>query len=75
MSSLDRTRSNVGRRGLVRPRGGKIVAGVAAGLGRRFGVSADLVRVLFVLSMLLPGPQILLYIALWIVMPKEPPAT
>ena len=71
MSSLHSTRSNVGRRGLVRPRRGKIIAGVAAGLGRRFGVSADVVRILFLLSMLLPGPQILAYIALWIIMPKE----
>jgi phage shock protein PspC (stress-responsive transcriptional regulator) len=29
------------------------------------------VRLLFVLSMLLPGPQILLYLALWIVVPEE----
>jgi phage shock protein PspC (stress-responsive transcriptional regulator) len=71
MSSLENTRSNVGQRGLVRPRRGKLVAGVAAGLARRYGVSARLVRVLFVASMLLPGPQILAYIALWIIMPKE----
>ena len=29
------------------------------------------VRLLFVLSCLLPGPQILLYIALWIILPAE----
>jgi len=29
------------------------------------------VRLLFVVSMLLPGPQILLYLALWILMPSE----
>jgi phage shock protein PspC (stress-responsive transcriptional regulator) len=57
--------------GLVRPRQGRIVAGVLAGVARRFGVSAALVRVLFVLSMLLPGPQILAYIALWILLPSE----
>jgi phage shock protein C len=57
--------------GLVRPRQGRIVAGVLAGLARRFGVSPALVRVLFVLSILLPGPQILAYIALWILMPSE----
>jgi phage shock protein PspC (stress-responsive transcriptional regulator) len=56
---------------LVRPRQGRIVAGVLAGVARRFGVSSALVRVLFVLSMLLPGPQILAYIALWILMPSE----
>ena len=57
---------------LVRPRRGKIVAGVCAGLARRFGMSPTAVRVLFLLSMLLPGPQILLYIALWIILPQEP---
>ena len=72
MASLAETRSSVGGRGLVRPRRGKLIAGVAAGLARRFGVSATLVRVAFVASMLLPGPQILAYIALWIIMPKEP---
>ena len=38
---------------------------------QRFGLSATLVRVLFVLSMLLPGPQILAYLVLWIVVPSE----
>jgi phage shock protein PspC (stress-responsive transcriptional regulator) len=56
---------------LVRPRKGKIIAGVCAGLARRFGVSPTAVRVLFVLSCLLPGPQILIYLVLWIVMPRE----
>ena len=74
MASLAETRDSVGHRGLVRPRRGKLVAGVAAGLARRFGVSPTLVRVLFVASMLLPGPQILVYLALWIIMPKEPRA-
>ncbi len=71
MPSLTNTRSNVGHHGLVRPRRGKLVAGVAAGLARRFGVSPTLVRILFVASMLLPGPQIVAYLALWIIMPKE----
>jgi phage shock protein PspC (stress-responsive transcriptional regulator) len=73
MSSLTNTRSDVGRRGLVRPRHGKLVAGVAAGLARRFGVSPTFVRVLFLASMLLPGPQIAAYLVLWIIMPKEGP--
>jgi phage shock protein PspC (stress-responsive transcriptional regulator) len=58
-------------RGLVRPRRGRLVAGVIVGLAQRFGVSANVARLLFVLSMLLPGPQILAYIALWILMPSE----
>ena len=58
-------------RALARPRRGRIVAGVCAGLARRFDVSPTLVRVLFVLSLFLPGPQILLYLALWIILPAE----
>lgn len=57
-------------RQLVRPRRGKLIAGVCAGLARRFGLSASLVRILFVASLLLPGPQILLYLALWILVPQ-----
>ena len=55
---------------LTRPRNGRIVAGVCAGLARRFDLSPTVVRVLFVLSMLLPGPQILIYAVLWIVLPS-----
>ncbi|MBC3763874.1 PspC domain-containing protein [Quadrisphaera oryzae] len=57
--------------GLVRPRRGKVIAGVCAGLARRWGMSPTLLRVLAVLSCLLPGPQFVAYIALWVVMPKE----
>lgn len=56
---------------LVRPRRGRIIAGVCAGLALRFSTSATLIRVIFVLSLLLPGPQILIYLALWIIMPKQ----
>jgi len=55
---------------LVRPRR-RVIAGVCAGLARRFDVSPTLVRVLFLVSCLLPGPQVLLYLALWIVVPSE----
>jgi phage shock protein PspC (stress-responsive transcriptional regulator) len=56
---------------LVRPRNGKLVAGVCAGLARRFDMKPWQVRALFVISCLLPGPQFLLYIALWIFLPEE----
>jgi phage shock protein PspC (stress-responsive transcriptional regulator) len=57
---------------LVRPRRGRVLAGVCAGIARRYGWSPWLVRLLFVVSCLLPGPQIVLYVALWALMPKEP---
>lgn len=56
---------------LARPRNDRVIAGVCAGLARRFNMSAGMVRILFVLSMLLPGPQVLAYIVLWILMPAE----
>ena len=56
---------------LTRPREDKIVAGVCAGLAERFGWSANTVRLLFLLSCLLPGPQFVIYLVLWVIMPKR----
>ncbi|WP_407560729.1 PspC domain-containing protein [Streptomyces sp. 184] len=55
----------------TRPRDGRMIAGVCAGLARRFGTTPTTVRVVFVVSCLLPGPQFLLYLALWVMMPSE----
>ncbi|RRO14762.1 PspC domain-containing protein [Saccharopolyspora rhizosphaerae] len=55
---------------LERPRNGKMIAGVCAGLAHRFGLPVFLVRLAFVLSCILPGPQFVVYIALWILLPK-----
>jgi phage shock protein PspC (stress-responsive transcriptional regulator) len=57
--------------GLVRPQDDRKIAGVCAGLARRFGMSPNVMRLLFVLSIFLPGPQVILYAALWILMPSE----
>ncbi|UGY93288.1 PspC domain-containing protein [Streptomyces gobiensis] len=56
---------------LSRPREGRMIGGVCAGLARRFGISPTAMRVIFVLSCLLPGPQFILYIALWILLPQD----
>ncbi|WP_299036426.1 PspC domain-containing protein [uncultured Pseudokineococcus sp.] len=56
---------------LVRPRSGRVVAGVCAALANRFGVSVSLVRLLFVLSILLPGTQVVVYAVLWVLVPAE----
>ena len=56
---------------LVRPRDNRWIAGVCSGLARRFGWNANLVRLLFVISCVLPGPQFLIYLVLWILMPNE----
>ena len=56
---------------LVRPTHDRVIAGVCSGIARRFGVSANVVRLIFVLSMLLPGPQILIYLGGWLLIPNE----
>ena len=54
---------------LVRPRQGKVIAGVCAALADRFGLSRTLVRIGFVVFGLV-GVGELVYIALWIIIPK-----
>lgn len=48
-----------------------MIAGVCAGIAARFGWKVKSVRLVFVLSCLLPGPQVLAYIGLWFLMPKS----
>jgi phage shock protein PspC (stress-responsive transcriptional regulator) len=59
---------------LRRPIDGKVIAGVCAGIADRFGIGRNTVRVIAVVSCLLPGPQFLLYVILWIAIPAEQPA-
>jgi len=56
---------------LSRPRNDRWIAGVCAGLARRFGISSGMMRLIFVVSCLLPGPQFLIYIVLWAMLPNE----
>jgi phage shock protein PspC (stress-responsive transcriptional regulator) len=56
---------------IVRPRDNRMIAGVCAGLARRFGTTPGIMRLIFVLSCLLPGPQFIIYIALWTLLPSE----
>lgn len=54
---------------LVRPRQGKWIAGVCAGLADRFGVSRWVVRLGFVIFGIVGAGEVA-YIIAWIVMPK-----
>ena len=58
-------------RRLVRPRNDRWIAGVCSGLARRYGMSPNTVRFLFVISTLLPGPQFVIYLIAWLVIPNE----
>jgi phage shock protein C len=57
--------------GYVRPRRGRVLGGVCAGLANAWGVGRWLVRLAAVLSVVLPGTQVLAYVILWILMPEE----
>jgi phage shock protein PspC (stress-responsive transcriptional regulator) len=52
-----------------------MLAGVCGGVAEYFNWDPTLVRVLFVVSILLPGPQILAYIVAWIIVPEAPEET
>jgi phage shock protein PspC (stress-responsive transcriptional regulator) len=56
---------------LTRPRRRRWMPGVAAGIARRYEWNPLVVRLLIIASLFLPGPQILAYIALWILMPRD----
>ena len=64
-----------GRGRLRRSRRHRLVAGVCGGLARWLGWNPTLVRVLFVLVGALPFLSgILVYLALWVLLPLEDPA-
>jgi phage shock protein PspC (stress-responsive transcriptional regulator) len=58
-------------RRLTRDTRHKVVAGVCSGLARQFGLSRTGLRVAFVVSCVLPGPQFIAYLVLWVVMPAD----
>jgi phage shock protein PspC (stress-responsive transcriptional regulator) len=69
---MDDIHQSFARQGLVRPREGRVLGGVCAGLGRRLGIAPWPARILFaLLLMVIPGSQILIYPILWILMPSE----
>lgn len=56
---------------LMRPRKRKVIAGVCAAIAGRFGIPVTLVRLGFVFFGLF-GVGELVYIVLWILIPKSP---
>ncbi|HET6529883.1 MAG TPA: PspC domain-containing protein [Actinoplanes sp.] len=69
---MNAVHESMARQGLSRPRDGRMIAGVCAGLARRFGLTPGVTRLLFVLTLfLIPGSQILIYPLLWVLMPAE----
>jgi phage shock protein C len=60
-------------RQLTRSETNKRIAGVCGGIGEYFGIDPVLVRVGFVVAGLM-GWGVLLYVVLWIVLPKSQPS-
>jgi phage shock protein C len=59
-------------RKLYRSRSDGKLAGVCAGLAQYFNVDVTLIRVLFVVLAVLGGSGLILYLAMWIIVPKQP---
>ena len=68
---MNDVRSFFARRGLVRPSDRRVLGGVCAGVGRRFGLTPWVSRLLFMLLLLVPGSQPIIYPVLWVLMPDE----
>lgn len=58
---------------LSRPLHDRVLAGVCAGIARRFGMNPTLVRVLYVVGSALSAafPGILVYCVLWLLIPED----
>jgi phage shock protein C len=56
---------------LVRPRQGRMIAGVCAGLAQHFGWNVTVMRLVWLLMFVFFGVGLLAYVILWIVVPNE----
>ncbi len=57
---------------LYRSNRDKMLAGVCGGLGEFLGLDPTLVRLVMVLLAILGGPGIIIYLAMWIIVPPDP---
>lgn len=55
---------------LIRPREGRVLGGVALAIANRFGWDVTLTRVATALAVVFTGFGLVVYIALWIVVPS-----
>jgi phage shock protein C len=67
---MSENNSGGGRR-LIRPREGRMVAGVCAGLAAYFKVDVTLVRLAFGISTFIYGIGALAYVIAWALVPEE----
>lgn len=59
--------------GLYRSNRSKVIAGVMGGIAERFGWNVTLLRIIFVIVSCMSAafPGILVYLILWLIMPKQ----
>lgn len=57
---------------LYRRRGDRMLAGVCGGLADYFGVDVTLIRVVFVVLAVMGGAGLVIYLAMWLLVPEEP---
>jgi phage shock protein C len=62
-------------RKLYRSRTDRKLAGVCGGLAQYFNLDATLIRVLFIVLAVLGGSGLVIYLAIWIIVPDEPQGT
>ena len=63
--------NNIRSKKLYRPLDNRMLAGVSVGIGNYFAIDPTIIRAFFVIFMLMVGSGILLYILLWIIIPRE----
>jgi len=73
VTAVEPAMNTVAPRTLSRSLNDRMIAGVMGGIARRFGWSATLVRILFVLVSVASAafPGILVYLILWLLIPNE----
>ena len=65
-------RDRNGSKVLMRPRDGRMLAGVCAGVADYFGLDVTLVRVIWaVVSVITGGAGVLAYLVAWVIIPDE----
>lgn len=57
---------------LVRPRGGRMIAGVCAAFAQHYGWDLNVVRIITALLIILTGVGALAYLAAWVIIPEAP---
>lgn len=71
MSQLPDIPPPAGRPALYRSPRGKILGGVCAGLAEKTGINPWVFRTIFILGNFLPGPGLVVYVILWLLLPLD----